>query len=166
MNSRDSSASKMTTKAMLWVTRTVAGRSAKLWPTKCWKKAGWKRLACAVERAILVERRIEQQVGVGQGLAVDPLKQRDAAEREDAGDDVEALDRLVIDEEQRENGDVDGDEELPQEVDLRAKARIASISVASWIMTAPPRAYLSALPRAARDASQLCTARPHCSPTL
>lgn len=31
--------------AMLWVIKTVAGRSVKLMPTKCWKKPGWKRSA-------------------------------------------------------------------------------------------------------------------------
>jgi len=55
--------------------------------------------------------RVEQHVGVGERLAVDPLKQRYPQHREDTGDDVEALDPLVIDKEQGEDRDVDGDED-------------------------------------------------------
>ncbi len=73
----------------------------------------------AVKRPVLVEGGVEQQVGVGQRLAVDPLEQGNAAQGQEAGDDVQAFDRLIVDEKQREDGDMGGDEELPEEVDLR-----------------------------------------------
>ena len=109
----------MTTKAMLWVMRTMAGRSSKRLSDEVLEEGRLEAARSAIEGPILVERGVEQHVGVGQRLAVDPLEQGDAAEGEDAGDDVEALDRLVIDEEQGEDGDVRGDEELPEEVHLR-----------------------------------------------
>ena len=43
MKSLETSARSMTTKAVVWVTNTVPGRSAKLICTKCWKNAGSKR---------------------------------------------------------------------------------------------------------------------------
>ncbi len=68
--------------------------------------------------AVLTVERSEQGIRAFERLRVDPVKQRDRTDRQEAGKGVQLLDRLVIDEQEREDRDLNGHEELPKEVHL------------------------------------------------
>jgi hypothetical protein len=82
--------------------------------------------------AALVERGIELQMRICQRLAVDPLDESDAAKRKRTRDEAQALDGHVVDKEKRDDGDVPGDEELPEELPEAVYLRSAR-QVDAWI---------------------------------
>jgi len=68
--------------------------------------------------AILIEHGIEHEIGAGQGVAVDPFESRDAEDSQRARHEIQSLDRVIVDQKQGEDGDMNRDEELPEKIDL------------------------------------------------
>ena len=77
-----------------------------------------KAVGLPIIPAELILHRVEKQIGVGQRIAVDPLEGCDAKYGEEFRYRIEVFHRVVVDKEECEEGDVDRDEELPEEIDL------------------------------------------------
>ena len=82
-------------------------------------QGGLKSLGLAEIGAILFVKRVEEGVAVFQRLRIDPIENADATDGEQSCERIEGFDRLVVDEQQRKQGNLYRYEELPQKVDLR-----------------------------------------------
>ena len=68
----------------------------------------------------LQARSVQEHVSIRQRFSVDPFENGNSGDGKEFGDGVEAFDGVIIYEEQGKQRNVDGDEELPEKVDLAA----------------------------------------------